>query len=107
MTLDQARRAFGDAAHQAGPVAREAIVKATEECLTAIQSDWPVKTGRSLDGWRSSSTRTGADLSNPVDYTSQVHGGLADRLVQDCFAQAEQGTTRAIESKITRTLGGR
>ena len=107
LTMKQAEDAMERAALEAEKVTADALAKQAKQAIRSIQSDWPVLTGRSQAGWYSARTAKGATVANSVDYTTDVHGGLAGELVPRVLSSSESATVAEIEQQLTDTLEGR
>lgn len=75
---------------------RRAIEDIGREAVRLIRDDWPRLTGLSGDSWAFEPDLL--VIYNPVDYTSFVHHGLADRLVPAVLEQLEPAFDQHFES---------
>ena len=107
MTPQQAAASLLSAARDAEQINRDELRRIAAAAIPVIESSWPVATGRSQDGWTTQPTATGAAVVNPVPYASDVHDGLAARLVPEVLADLEDQWTLAVERRLTPTLSGR
>lgn len=104
MTPEEATAGMQRAAREAQRLNVAELRRIADLAVDRIDDVWPVATGRSAEGWASASTTTGAGVVNPVAYTSDVHDGLASRLVPETLASLEDDWAKAIERKLTPIL---
>lgn len=96
MTFEQAAAGLDAVADAAPGIVRDGMAGLASEVLAAVVADWPVDSGESLAGWEA----TGGIVRNEVEYTSEVHDGLADRLIRE----AEEAAGEAAMAEVARQL---
>jgi hypothetical protein len=106
LSFQDAVDAFEKAAAEALVVLSDAITAQAQSAIAPIQQEWPVATGRSRAGWEAVRAINGASVVNGVDYTDDVHGGLADELVPRVLLQSTPGTVAEVEARLTAILEG-
>lgn len=92
--LERARRAVPDAV-------RDGRQAAGRKAVAAVAADWPVDSGDSARAWEWDGNAARNDLS----YVSNVHDGLADRLVPDALRAAEAEFANIVEQRIDSAAG--
>tara|TARA_Y100000034_G_scaffold107237_1_gene136603 strand:+ start:316 stop:639 length:324 start_codon:yes stop_codon:yes gene_type:complete len=107
MTPEEAAASLQRAGREAGRLNVSELRRIADLAVDRIEEQWPVSTGRSQDGWTARPSPEGAGVVNPVSYTSDVHDGLADRLVPTTLGELEDDWQEAIERKLTPILEGR
>lgn len=96
-----AREAMSDLNRLSGDLPADvetALTDAAARVADRVAADWPVLTGRSQRGWRND----GSAVVNPVDYTGDVHDGLADEVLPGLIAEE----LNTISADIDRDVQG-
>ena len=110
---DGFRRLADRARHRLPAETAELAAAKVQRAYATIVGVWPVRSGRSLRGWRVDPAPGGAALANPVDYVADVHpaalgGALAlDAIVQPAVAQAQAELVEELPAVVLDTLRGR
>ena len=106
MTFAEAEFAMQGAIDTAPATVSLNVARLAELSVVDIQADWPVLTGTSQDGWRTSREGLNSIILNTVDYAEDVHDGLADTLVPEVLESNDPAAIAAIERAITARLEG-
>lgn len=104
ITFAQALEGMQDAETHAPTVLADELLKGAQSLIGPLKDQWPVATGESRAGFQAIRRDQGAQIVNPVDYTSEVHDGLADELIPQLISETDPTTIANVERDLTARL---